>query len=230
MKQLASYGYKQFEGYEGELGLFWGMKHTDFKKLMDDLGVEFVSSHCNTTQDFEKKAAQAAEIGMKYLINPYEGENKSLEDYKKLAAEFNANGEVCKKNGIRFAFHNHEYSFKQMNGQFPHDVLVQNTDPALVDFEMDLYWVYTAGQDPEAWLKKNPGRVKLCHVKNRIKGANERDATTDLAQGSIDYKKVLKTARDNKVDYFIVEQERYDGSTSLKSAEANAKYMKDLKI
>jgi hypothetical protein len=71
LKQVASFGYKQIEGYEGQQGLWWGMTHTDFKKYMDELGMEFISSHCNIDKDFETKAAQAAEIGMKYLICPY---------------------------------------------------------------------------------------------------------------------------------------------------------------
>src|SRR4026209_1339591 len=82
LKQVASFGYKQIEGYEGPSGLFWGMSHTDFKKYMDDLGMQFISSHCNTKDNFEQKAAQAAEIGMKYLIHPFLGAQKTLDDYK----------------------------------------------------------------------------------------------------------------------------------------------------
>src|SRR3954454_14049778 len=56
LKQVASFGYKQLEGYEGPQGLFWGMSNTDFKKLMDDLGMKFVASHCDINKDFERKA------------------------------------------------------------------------------------------------------------------------------------------------------------------------------
>lgn len=230
LKQLSTFGYKQIEGFEGPQGMFWGMSNTDFKKYMDDLGMSFVSCHCNTTKDFEKKAADAAAIGVKYLINPYEGADKTIEDYKKFAAEFNANGEICKKNGIRFAFHNHDFSFNAMNGEFPQDILMQNTDASLVDFEMDMYWVVTAGQDPEAWLKKYPKRFRLCHVKDRTKNATDREATCTLGEGSIDYPKLLKTAKENGMEYYIVEQERYDGTTPLKAAEADAAYMKKLEI
>ncbi|HET9277235.1 MAG TPA: hypothetical protein VFN95_03595, partial [Flavitalea sp.] len=70
LKQVSSFGYKQIESFEGKKGIFWGMTHTDFKKYMDELGMTIVSSHCNIEKDFEKKAAQAGEIGMKYLISP----------------------------------------------------------------------------------------------------------------------------------------------------------------
>src|SRR5438552_3505859 len=78
LKQVASFGYKQIESYEGPKGMFWGMSNIEFKKYMDDLGMIIISSHCDTTKDFDKKAADAAAIGMKYLIHPYEGPNKII--------------------------------------------------------------------------------------------------------------------------------------------------------
>lgn len=71
----------------------------------------------------------------------------------KMAGDFNTKAEVCKQNGIRFAFHNHDYSFKLLEGQFGQNILLDNTDPSLVDFEMDIYWVVATGEDPETWLK-----------------------------------------------------------------------------
>ena len=230
LKQVASFGYKQVEGYEGGQGLFWGMSNTDFKKYMDDLGMVFVSSHCNINKDFDKKAADAAAIGMKYLICPYLGPQKTMDDYKKKAEDFNQKGEICKKNGIRFAYHNHDYSFKEMEGQFPQDVMMGITDPSTVDYEMDIYWVVTAGQDPEAWLKKYSKRFRLCHIKDRTKGATVAADTCTLGEGSIDFSKILKTARENGMEYYIVEQEKYAGTTPLKAVEADAVYMKNLKV
>jgi sugar phosphate isomerase/epimerase len=232
LKQLAADGYKQIESFEGSQGIFWGMSAADFKKYMDDLGTVIISSHCDITKDFEKKAADAASIGMKYLLCPYKGPQKSIDDFKKFADEFNQKGEICKKNGIRFGYHNHDYSFTAMNGVFPQDVMMQNTNPDLVDFEMDIYWVVTAGQDPQAWLKKYPNRFRLCHVKDRKKDvpATEHDASCILGQGSIDFEKILKTARKNGAQYYIVEQEKYENSTELDSAKADAEYMKKVKI
>ncbi len=229
LKQVSAFGYKQVEGFEGPLGLFWGMTNTEFKQYMDQLGMSFVSSHCDINKDFEKKAADAAAIGMKYLICPYIGKQKTLDDYKKIADEFNKRGEICRKNGIRFAYHNHDYSFKLQDGQFPQDIFMGGTDPATVDFEMDMYWVITAGQDPVNWSKKYKGRFKLGHVKDRTKGATEEADSVTLGQGSIDYSSILKTARRDGMEYFIVEQEKYANTTPLKAAEDDAAYMKALK-
>lgn len=230
LKQVSSFGYKQIESYEGKDGMFWGMSNTDFKKYMDELGMTIVSSHCDINKDFEKKAAEAAAIGMKYLICPYKGPQKKLDDYKKFADEFNQKGEICKKNGIKFAYHNHDYTFKELEGQMPQDVLMNNTDPSLVDYELDMYWVVAGGQDPETWLKKYKNRFKLCHVKDRTKGATEAADSCTLGEGSIDYPKILKTAKETGMEYYIVEQEKYAGTTPLKAVEMNAAYMKNIKI
>ena len=232
LKQLSGFGYKQIESYEGPRGMFWGMSPKEFQNYMDELGMAIVSSHCEMDKDFEKKAADAAAIGMKYLVCPWVGPKAKLDDFKKLAATFNEKGEVCKRNGIKFAYHNHDYSFKPVEGQLPQDLLMKETDPALVDFELDIYWVVTAGEDPEAWMKKYTNRFRLCHVKDRSKkpGADNGKNSVDIGTGVIDFKKVLKTAKETGMEYYIVEQEFYAGSTPLKSAKTGADYMRTLEI
>lgn len=230
LKQVASFGYKQVESFEGSKGMFWGMTHTDFKKYMDDLGMTIVSSHCNINTDFEKKAAQAAEIGMKHLICPWIGPQKTLDDFKKFADKFNACGDVCKKNGIRFAYHNHGYTFQPIDGVMPQDTLMQNTNKDTVDYQMDIYWVVTPGADPIAWLNKYPGRWATCHVKDRLKNATSDDSSCDLGTGSIDLQAIMKAGQQQGMKYFIVEQENYPNSTALKSVAFDAGWMKKVEI
>jgi sugar phosphate isomerase/epimerase len=232
LRQVASFGYKQIESYEGQQGMFWGMSNTGFKKYMDELGMTLVSSHCDINKDFERKAGEAAAIGMKYLVCPWKGPQTSIDAFKKFADEFNQKGEICKKNGIRFAYHNHDYSFKPIDGQLGQDVMMTNTDPALVDYELDMYWVAAAGENIEAWLKKYKNRFRLCHIKDRSKtpGTDNGKNSVNLGTGAIDWSKVLKAARANGMQYFIVEQEAYAGTTPLKAVEANAAYMKGLKL
>jgi len=232
LKQLASYGYKQIESFEGGKGIFWGMTNTEFKSYMDELGMKIIASHCDINKDFEAKAADAAAIGMKYLICPWKGPQKDIDAFKKFAEEFNQKGEICKKNGIRFAYHNHDYSFVNMNGEMGQDVMMKNTDPKLVDFELDMYWVVAGGQDIEKWLNKYPKRFRLCHVKDRKKNATatEKDASVVVGTGSIDYAKILKTAKKQGMEYYIIEQEKWEGTTPMQAAQANAGYMKSLSI
>lgn len=232
LKQLASYGYKQIESFEGKEGMYWGMGAKGFKQYINSLGMKLVSSHCDISKNFEQKANEAATIGVKYLICPWKGPQKSLDDFKKFADEFNACGEICRKAGIRFAYHNHDYSFKELEGKLPQDLMMENTDAATVDYEMDMYWVVTAGQDPIAWLKKYPNRFRACHIKDRTRNVavDEKDASCVLGQGSIDYGKVLKAAKKQGMKFFIVEQEKFDGTTPMQAIKANAAFMKKLKV
>jgi sugar phosphate isomerase/epimerase len=232
LAQVASFGYKQIESYEGKDGMFWGMGNTGFKKYLDGLGMTIISSHCDITKDFEKKANEAAAIGMKYLFCPYKGPQKKLDDFKKFADEFNAAGDICKKAGIRFGYHNHDYSFKEMEGQFPQDVMMKNTNPDTVDFEMDIYWVVAAGQDPIEWFNKYPGRFKACHIKDRSKtpGNDNGKNSTDLGKGTIDFSKIVKAGMKQGLEYSIVEQEFYPYGTPLQAVKVDAGYMKKLKV
>ena len=235
LRQVAAMGYKQIEGYEGASGMFWGMTNIEFKKYMDDLGMQFVSSHCDINKDFERKADEAAAIGMKYLICPsLPAENRMTEDdYKKAADTFNQRGQTCKSRGLKFAYHNHDQAFSQRpTGFIAEEVLLKNTDAALVDYEMDIYWVVTGGQDPIVWLKKYPNRFRLCHIKDRKKNIpiTEREASVDVGTGSINFEKILHVAKKNGMQYYIVEQEKYEGATSLASARVDAEYLKKIKF
>ncbi len=164
------------------------------------------------------------------MILPGEAGSKTVEDYKKLADRFNECGEICRKHGLKVGYHNHDAIFKPIDNQIPMDILLNNTDKNNVVFEMDIYWVVTAGADPVAYLKKYKDSFKLGHVKDMKKNTTEHDASCILGEGSIDFKGILPVAKANGMEYFIVEQERYDNSTELDSAKADAKYMSMLSV
>jgi len=252
LKALASFGYKQIESFGDGApeNIFWGMKPLEFKNYLDNIGLRLVSAHCDSEytlnlarrDEFKTLANDAASIGMKYLINPFMIQLKTIDAYKKAAEGFNAQGEICRKAGLRFAYHNHNYSFRKTDGLIPQDVMMQNTDPALVDFEMDIYWVADAGEDPVVWLKKYLNRFKLGHFKDHYSNALTAElvkkevaeepelglnVSCDLGKGVIDFKKIVKEASQAGMEYFFVEQERYDQSTPMLSAKLNASYMKE---
>lgn len=233
LKLLSKSGYKKVESFEGMKGMFWGMKNTEFKKVMDDLGMNIISSHCNDTGDFksfERKAAEAGEIGMKYLICAHKGPQKSIDNFKQFADEFNECGKIAKKHGLRFAYHNHDYSFIPMNGIVPQDVMMENTDKDIVDFEMDLYWTRVADIDPVAYMKRYPNRFKLVHVKDLVKTNTAiGHESCIIGQGTIDYKTLLPLVAKQGVQHMFAEQEAYTGTNELDAAVADAAYMKTLK-
>ena len=108
--------------------------------------------------------------------------------------------------------------------------MMEGTDPALVDFEMDIYWVMAAKEDPKVWFKKYPNRFKLCHVKDQTPTASGGIESCHLGKGPIDFASILSVGKKYGLQYHIVEQEAFTGTTPLLSAEADAVYMKNFKI
>jgi sugar phosphate isomerase/epimerase len=227
LKQIADLGYKKIESYQGDQGVFWGMTPKESKAYLDELGMRMVSTHADTTKDLEKLAADAAEAGLSYVLQPWIGPQPTLDEWKKRAEEFNARGEVCKKAGVKFGYHNHDYSFKEQEGQIPQEILLNNTDPELVVYELDLCWIAAANRDISEHLTKYAGRYELCHVKDLVREPEPH--STDLGKGVIDFSKVLRVASENGMKHYIVEQEEYPESV-MASLEHDAQYMKNLQL
>ena len=225
LKQIAGFGYRKVESYQGDQGIFWGMTPTEFKAYMKELDMTIVSTHADTTKNLEKTAAEAAEAGLTYVLQPYIGPQKSLDEWKKRADEFNKRGEICNKAGVKFGYHNHDYSFKELKGKIPQEILLDNTDKSLVVYELDLMWIEAAGADAAAHIKKYAGRYELCHIKDFVR--EPKVESTDLGKGTVDYPALLKVASDNGISQFIVEQEEYPGPV-LTSISNDAQYMKKL--
>lgn len=229
IQQIGKMGYTQIESFEGEKGIFWGMKPNEFKSFLDGEGLKLVSTHCNWTKDLQQKAAEVASVGGKYMICPWLGPQKSIDDFKRYADEFNKAGEICKKEGVKFAYHNHDYSFKTLDGQIPQQLFMDKTDPDLVDFEMDMYWVITAGVDPIEYMTKYKNRFRLCHIKDRNKNATEPFDSCTLGDGFINYPEILVKAKALGMNYFIYEQEKYNNKGVLVNAKESADYLKKMK-
>ncbi|MFU8813167.1 MAG: sugar phosphate isomerase/epimerase family protein [Balneolaceae bacterium] len=227
LRQLAEFGYRQIESFDGPEGIFWGMGNRGMKALMDELGMELVSSHANAFEDFERKAGEAAEIGVKQLIMPWVGPQESLDDYRVIAERFNEAGEIARRAGIRFGYHNHDYTFVEMDGTIPQDLLMEETDPDLVDHQLDMYWVVAAGHDPVEWMRRYPGRFTSGHIKDLTRRNGEMESTL-LGEGEIDYPSILEVAKEEGMTKFFVEQEAYTGTTPIDSARDNAAYMREL--
>ena len=235
LAQIGKMGYTQIESYGGDKGIFWGMSNKEFDNLAKSNGLTLVSSHYGGDKEgFEKTAAEAAGIGMKYLIYPWKGPQKSIDAFKKIADEFNGYGAICKKNGLRFAYHPHDYAYKKVDGQLPVNVLLDHTDKDLVDFQMDFYYTVTEGHDAEAYIKKYHPRFRLCHMrdvlKERLPKGSEEESACDLGEGIINYPHLLSTCLDNGMEYFFVEQSRFFHETPLQSAAVNAAYLKKLTL
>jgi sugar phosphate isomerase/epimerase len=222
MRSLAEMGYTQFESYSKDP--FWGMSAAEAKRFFKEIGVDMVSSHTGVPDINEANVSKAKEIGLKYLISPFIGPQKSEDEWKKRAEEFNKAGELCKKYDIKFGYHNHGYSFEAKEGVKGQEILLANTDPKLVVFELDIYWAEVAGESSLAHLQKHAGRYDLVHVKQLIT-KDPKPAQGVLKTGLLDYKKIIADAKKTGVKYFMVEQEQYAGD-SMDAMKENASYMK----
>ena len=214
-------GYRELESYERNNDMFWGLTPGGFKKLMDELGMKLVSSHCEIEKDFQRKVEQAASIGMKYLVFNWPHSPQPMDAYRRMADLFNRCGEACRDAGIRFAYHNYASSYEQLEGIFPQDLLMDRTDAGLVYHQMDVYWVYRAGQDPVKWLEKYPGRYLMTHLKD-----GTRKETTRLGIGNLQLADILKAGVASGVLHWIVEQEDYGGESYMEAAAKNAEWMR----
>jgi sugar phosphate isomerase/epimerase len=159
----------------------------------------------------------------------------TLDDFKKTAELANQIGAKAKQAGLQYAYHNHNFEFKdQGNRKIGYDVLLAETDPELVKFEMDCGWVVTAGHNPVDYFKKYPNRYRMIHVKDFVAGSktttdlrgDSRPKGTELGKGHIDYKPIFAAAGPAGVEYYFSEQEPpIVGMTELDAAKVNFAYM-----
>ncbi len=228
MKQLADMGYKYFEGYSKDP--FWKMTPKEAKAYFGDIGVKMVSTHLGLADTNEEMIAKCAEAGLSYVICPAIGMQPSADAWKQKAEAFTKNGEICKKYGLRYGYHNHSYSFQNANGVKGQKILLENTDPSLVCFELDMCWSEAAGEDSIAHLKQYGSRYELCHIKQlETKDPKPKQTDLDFAAGKIDYKSLLRAAKDSGIKYFLVEQEQYPIGP-IESMKSDAVYLKGLKF
>ncbi len=233
LARVAKIGYNSVEGatYTGD-EKFYGMKPSEFKKVLKDNGLVMPSSHYRLGEDktngqmkgtmlhdWDKAIEDAKAVGLKYMICAWLSpeERGTLDHYKKVADDLNTAGEKCKKAGIQLCYHNHNFEFEKQDNQYPYDILMA-TDKELVKMEMDIYWVRKAGQDPIALFKKYPGRYPLWHVKDMDKTPQQN--FTEVGNGIIDFKEIFKYKDLAGMKYFFVEQDITPGDPFVSITES----------
>ena len=233
LQKLGEMGYTQIESFGSDESMYWGMSPQAFKQVAADHNLTLISSHYdNDMEGFKRQADIAAGIGLMYLICPWKGPQKTIDAFKRYADEFNEKGEICKNRGFRFGYHPHWYAYRLVDGQLPIEVLLNNTDKALVDFQMDFYYAVTENHDPEAYLTNYKSRFTSCHLRDvlreRLPAGTDEESACDLGKGILDYKHLLSVGMDNGMKYFLVEQSRFFNTTPLQSAKVNLDYLKAL--
>lgn len=223
LEAVGKIGYNSLEPY-GFDGTFFTIQPKKFRKMCNDLGMEITSTHSGiTAENASLYTEKAAEAGLEYLILPsFSGRpEKTLDDFKKVAHEMNQIGEITKKSGIKFGYHNHNFEFKPIDGLLPYDTLLSETDPGLVTFEMDIFWVVKGGQDPLHYFKQYPGRFETWHIKDM--GMDGQSCI--VGNGRINFQDLMKHSEEAGVKRVFVEQEQYSEGTPIYCVEQSYNYM-----
>ena len=223
LASVSKFGYNSVEPY-GFDGNFFKIPAKEFRKMCNNLGLDVTSTHSGITiANASEYTDKAAEAGLEYLILPsFSGRpDKTLDDYKKVAQEMNQIGEITKKAGINFGYHNHNHEFRTIEGKLPYDVLLAETDPKLVSFEMDIFWVVKGGQDPLHYFDKHRGRFQTWHIKDI---GNDGESCI-IGNGRINFKDLLKHSKKAGLKRFFLEQEYYSEGTPIYCVEQSCKYI-----
>ncbi|MGY5850668.1 sugar phosphate isomerase/epimerase family protein [Salegentibacter sp. F14] len=212
IKKIETYGYSKED-------LFWGYEARDFKHMLSDYGLNSPSGHYSGGQfltgekdlsNFQYFLDAANEMEQKYVIIPsIPGSlQNSIDGFKQAADKLGRIGEMCKKQGLSLAYHNHAFEFKDFNGKNGMEIFLTEIDKDHIDFELDIYWVKRAGIDPITLFKKYPGRFKLWHIKDMMK--NDKNLNTEIGAGSINYKEIMAYTQTSGLQHLIIEQENFE--------------------
>lgn len=238
LKSLKKMGYQDFEiyGFDNEKQMYYGLKSSEFKKVLDDLELTVTSGHYGfspylekTNDELNKYVDQcivgAKTINSKYITWPWIApEQRTIENFKLMAHKLNLIGEQVKKAGLSFAYHNHGFEFEDLNGQTGFDIILKETDASLVKLEMDMYWVmHSSKYTPQELIDAQPGRYALWHIKDMDKVSRDY---SELGNGSINYLDLLPDPKKSGLEYYYIEQGGNFAVNSLQSAADSAKYFK----
>jgi sugar phosphate isomerase/epimerase len=234
LAKVAAQGYKTVETFGYGNGKWFGMNAAELRAELKSHGLTTPSGHTFPASVFlqsgwEEKwkpaVADAKAVGQEYIVIPWMEEQfrTDINNFKKMAAVLNKAAEICKQTGIKLAYHNHDFEFAPLAGTNGYDVLLKETDPKLVFFEMDIYWVSKAGKDPLAFFSKYPGRFAMWHVKDMDNTPQKN--FTEVGSGVIDFKKIFTHAKQSGMKYFFVEQDQCPGAP-LDSTAKSIAYLK----
>lgn len=177
--------------------------------LLRDNGLQAPAGHVSLPvlkNQLQETVAAAQRVGHRYLVLPWvpPGQFTTLQSWEALARDCNTIGAACRESGLVFAYHNHDFEFQAIDGKLPYDVLVEQTDPALVQLELDLFWAVKAGVDPLRYLRAQPGRFPLVHVKDMSAAGK----MVDVGAGTIDFSLLLSEAKALGTRHFFVEHDQ----------------------
>lgn len=244
LSMVAKMGYKYVEHANYVEGKFYGKSPAEFKKILDDLGLNMISGHTvmrkdhwdETANDFsdswKKTVGDAAVLQQKYVVSPSMDESmrQTYDDFRHYMDIFNKCGELCKANGMKFGYHNHDFEFSEkLNNEKLFDIIMKSIDPELVVIQLDIGNLYNGGAVALEVVNQYPGRFENIHVKDEIAATegNEKYESTIIGSGIVNAKQVVDLATEiGGTKVYIIEQESYQGKTPMDCIKEDLEVMK----
>lgn len=223
LARVAEIGYSEVE-FAG----YFDRTPQQIRSALDANGLSAPSVHVQLEvleQSWEAMVDTAGTVGHRYLVVPSlpPADRASLDALRSIAERFNRVGERARAAGLVFGYHNHDFEFVPVDGQMPFDILVNDTDPALVTFELDLFWITKAGGDPGAYFRDHPGRFQLVHVKDMTADG----AMTDVGAGTIDFASLFALGESAGIRHYFVEHD--NPAAPFESIAASYRYLRNLR-
>jgi sugar phosphate isomerase/epimerase len=244
LTKLAEMGYTWLEHASYADRLFYGYSPSEFRKIIDDRGLKMVSGHVEfVSSDWDRSAndfsdrwkytvEDAATLGQQYVVTPWleDSIRATYDEFRYFMDVYNKCGELCKKWGMKFGYHNHDFEFSQkFDGRSLFDIMMESIDPELVVVQLDTGNLFNGGAVAADVVKRYPGRFGNVHVKDVIPASEAgRFESTIIGEGIADVRNVLdQIKKTGGAQVVIIEQESYQGKTPLECAQANLGILKE---
>ena len=205
LRRISEIGYPAVE-FAG----FCGFSAEDLRNVLDDLGLRASGAHVpfdSWQKDPESVITDMHTLDCAHAILPMAPpeQRRDEREVATLVGSLNRWGELCRKEGVTFSYHNHDFEFAHLGGTTMWDILVRETDPELVYFELDLYWVRYGGSDPEALLADVGDRTPLVHLKDMA--SDEQRSDLPVGEGTMPWRDLLRAADAAGVQWYVAEQD-----------------------
>ena len=198
-------------GYTGvETKINDSLSPTELKKLLDDMGLEWAGIHADMN-DLEKEPNRFIDYSLamdcQYVVCSSLATEKrnSEKGYREAAELLNVVGEKCQREGLQLCYHNHSFEFQTFGGKYGFDILYEESDPKLVQAQIDVYWVKHGGEDPVDYIKRYSGRCPLIHLKDMADDAERSFA--EVGEGILDFEAIFEASDASGAKWYIVEQD-----------------------
>lgn len=230
LKDVATAGFPAIEA--GNMFASYGEETT--RRLLSENNLRLSGAHFGYGDyaDAEKLKSHieyAKAIGLKNLMCSGVADSKTADGYRQSSKVFNEVGKRLADEGLAFNYHNHDWEFNDLGGVTGMDILAQETDPALVRFNLDVFWLFYAGQDPAAFIAKHADRAGYFHFKDgrAKKPDGSRPEFLELGRGDVDLKAAYDAALKAGATWIVAEQDS-TALTPLESVTISRNYLKDV--